>query len=263
MVRFWGAFPFPPLCWWLSVLTGQFDKGNPTQYQKQYCWQIETHSIWVQRGVWNAFCEIRQKAGDYRQNCYCPGYMERDESRRQMDQSQSGCISSTKHWIVSIISWSPEQIYFLSSVQFYIHMLIVIYSYSASNSRLPSMSMGPPAVTHAHALYPNDPTKSSIYPSNVASTSTIAHYDPYAPPRRPSGSLAPTPSSSSSGPKPPGFKQLSYHKEWNDWYLHLAIRFKDSPFFTIDQAVSSVVECPGKPCFLRAVRRLNHLFRVY
>ena len=67
------------------------------------------------------------------------------------------------------------------------------------------MSMGPPAPTHTHASYPNDPVKSSIYASSVAGTSSIPHYDPYAPPRRPSGSLAPVPSSSSSGPKPPGF----------------------------------------------------------
>ena len=37
------------------------------------------------------------------------------------------------------------------------------------------------------------------------------------------------------------------------WCLYSAIRFKDSPFFTIDQAVSAVIECPGKPCVVGAV----------
>ncbi|KAF8807349.1 hypothetical protein BYT27DRAFT_7164840 [Phlegmacium glaucopus] len=99
--------------------------------------------------------------------------------------------------------------------------------YSASNNnRLSSISMAPPAPVHAHSSYAHDPVKNAAYSSNVASTSSIAHYDPYAPPRRPASILAPNPSSSSSAPKPP------------------AIRFKDSPFFTIDQAVSGVVECP-------------------
>jgi E3 SUMO-protein ligase PIAS1 len=84
-------------------------------------------------------------------------------------------------------------------------VLIVIDSYSSSNSRLSSMSMGLPAAAHAHTTYPNDIAKSSAYSSNVASTSNIAHYDPYAPPRRPSGSLAAIPS---SGPKTPGYKSL-------------------------------------------------------
>ena len=95
-------------------------------------------------------------------------------------------------------------------VLFDVNMLIVIDSYSASNSRLSSMSMGLPAAAHAHTTYPNDLTKSSAYSSNVAGTSSIAHYDPYAPPRRPSGSLAVIPS---SGPKTPGFLQSLYVNE--------------------------------------------------
>ena len=72
------------------------------------------------------------------------------------------------------------------------------------------MSMGLPAAAHAHTTYPNDLPKSSAYSSNVAGTSNIAHYDPYAPPRRPSGSLAAIPS---SGPKTPGFTQSLYDNE--------------------------------------------------
>ena len=72
------------------------------------------------------------------------------------------------------------------------------------------MSMGLPAAAHAHTTYPNDLTKSSAYSSNVAGTSSIAHYDPYAPPRRPSGSIAAIPS---SGPKTTGFTQSLYLNE--------------------------------------------------
>ena len=97
-----------------------------------------------------------------------------------------------------------------SSILFTFHVLIVIDSYSASNSRLSSMSMGLPAPAHAHTTYSKDLPKSSAYSSNVAGTSSIAHYDPYAPPRRPSGSLATT---SSSGPKTPGFIQSIYVNE--------------------------------------------------
>lgn len=82
------------------------------------------------------------------------------------------------------------------------------------------MSMGPPTTGHPHA-YLNDPVKSSVYPSNATSTSSIPHYDPYAPPRRPSGSVAAVPSSSSSGPKPPGFTQPLYHTGDTNIYIQL------------------------------------------
>ena len=114
--------------------------------------------------------------------------------------------------IVRTISLPP-------SILFDVNVLIVIDSYSASNSRLSSMSMGLPAAAHAHTTYPNDHTKSSVYSPNVAGTSSIAHYDPYAPPRRPSGSLAAIPS---SGPKTPGFTQSLYPNECGtDVYIQL------------------------------------------
>jgi E3 SUMO-protein ligase PIAS1 len=69
------------------------------------------------------------------------------------------------------------------------------------------MAMGLTVPAHAHTTYPNDLSKSSAYSSNVAGTSNIAHYDPYAPPRRPSGSLATIPS---SGPKAPGLIFSNY-----------------------------------------------------
>ncbi|KAF8168157.1 PINIT domain-containing protein [Crassisporium funariophilum] len=95
----------------------------------------------------------------------------------------------------------------------------------SSSSRLPPISAVLPT-PGTHASYNLDPARTSSYSSLAASTSSIAQYDPYAPPRRPSGMSALVPSSSSSGSKAP------------------AIRFKESPFFTIDQSVSAVIECP-------------------
>ncbi|KAF8971367.1 PINIT domain-containing protein [Flammula alnicola] len=80
-----------------------------------------------------------------------------------------------------------------------------------------------PTPPSSHATY--DPPKASHYLSTLSGGSSISHYDPYAPPRRPAAVSAPGPSTS-GGQKVAG------------------IRFRDSPFFTIDQAVTSVVECP-------------------
>ncbi|KAF9568443.1 hypothetical protein CPC08DRAFT_813495 [Agrocybe pediades] len=76
----------------------------------------------------------------------------------------------------------------------------------------------------AHVQSNVDSTKHAQYSSSVAgSSSRSLHYDPYAPPRRPAVPSTSTPSTSASGP---------------------GIRFKDSPFFRIDQTVSHLVECP-------------------
>ncbi|KAF5313153.1 hypothetical protein D9619_003521 [Psilocybe cf. subviscida] len=78
-----------------------------------------------------------------------------------------------------------------------------------------------PAATSSHAVY--DAPKPTFYtPPTMPSSSTSQHiYDPYAP-RRPAPTVsAPAPSL----PKP-------------------AIRFKDSPYFSIDQVITNVVECP-------------------
>ncbi|KAG5638656.1 hypothetical protein H0H81_011208 [Sphagnurus paluster] len=56
----------------------------------------------------------------------------------------------------------------------------------------------------------------------VAGSSSLARYDPYAPPRKPVAPVA----STSTTTKPTG------------------IRFKESPFFHVEQAVSTVMECP-------------------
>ncbi|KAH9486987.1 E3 SUMO-protein ligase pli1 [Psilocybe cubensis] len=93
---------------------------------------------------------------------------------------------------------------------------------SYTPSRMPSLTTTLPPVPNPHTAY--DPPKPNHYTQALpGSSSSIGHYDPYAPPRRPTG-LTPHPSSSAT--KVTG------------------IRFKDSPFFAIDQSVSSLVECP-------------------
>ncbi|TFK41216.1 PINIT domain-containing protein [Crucibulum laeve] len=81
---------------------------------------------------------------------------------------------------------------------------------------------------HQSAYTTNGIPKTSTFHTLNASngtSGTIGRYDPYAPPRKATTSTTPV-ASSSSVPRSTG------------------IRFKDSPFFTIDQAVSPVVECP-------------------
>ncbi|KAF9015110.1 PINIT domain-containing protein [Cyathus striatus] len=81
-----------------------------------------------------------------------------------------------------------------------------------------------PTASHSHAVFnSNGVSKTPSHPG-TSSTSSISRYDPYAPPRKPNptSSIA----STSTAPRPTG------------------IRFKESPFFMIDQAVSGVVECP-------------------
>ena len=73
----------------------------------------------------NALCEVREKTGDYRQNRFNSGFMERDESRRKVDKGQIGCISSTKHWIVSIIMIA-RTIFFATMISMCSLLLIVI-----------------------------------------------------------------------------------------------------------------------------------------
>ncbi|KAI0963662.1 hypothetical protein AcW1_000679 [Taiwanofungus camphoratus] len=79
--------------------------------------------------------------------------------------------------------------------------------------------------TASHSTYPASVSANHSYHSGVSgSSSTIPRYDPYAPPRRPTA----PPTSTSSVPVAPSSN----------------IRFKPSPFFRIERAVSSVVECP-------------------
>ncbi|PBK77510.1 hypothetical protein ARMSODRAFT_1079516 [Armillaria solidipes] len=82
-----------------------------------------------------------------------------------------------------------------------------------------------PSTSSASSLTANPvhTMKAATYPTHNGLVN--GHYDPYAP-RKPSGSLP----STSAPPKPLPSKPV--------------LRFKESPFFEIDQAVSSVVECP-------------------
>jgi E3 SUMO-protein ligase PIAS1 len=75
----------------------------------------------------------------------------------------------------------------------------------------------------------------------TAGSSSIARFDPYAPPRRP----VPSTSAASTSPSTPS-------KYYSLGMLSLtrltdivAIRFKSSPFIRVERAVSAVVECPG------------------
>ncbi|CCL99022.1 uncharacterized protein FIBRA_01031 [Fibroporia radiculosa] len=82
------------------------------------------------------------------------------------------------------------------------------YSYSSSSS---------------HNAYSSSVSGSHGYQAGASSSSgAIPRYDPYAPPRRPAAPSAPAP----AVPQAP------------------SIRFKSSPFFHIERAVSGVVECP-------------------
>ncbi|KDR84933.1 hypothetical protein GALMADRAFT_149463 [Galerina marginata CBS 339.88] len=108
-------------------------------------------------------------------------------------------------------------------------------------SRLPPLSAGlPTSASSLHSTF--DPPKINPYATSHAGSSSIGHYDPYAPPRRPSGVSAPIPSSS-SGLKVPG--SVSTHNQTSsNLTSSIGVRFKESPFFTVDQAISSLVECP-------------------
>jgi len=59
----------------------------------------------------------------------------------------------------------------------------------------------------SHATY--DPPKASTYAAGLTGTSSISHYDPYAPPRRPTGASVPV-ASSSNGVKAPRESSASF-----------------------------------------------------
>ncbi|KAJ2928950.1 hypothetical protein H1R20_g8133, partial [Candolleomyces eurysporus] len=96
-------------------------------------------------------------------------------------------------------------------------------SYTTSRPSAAPASTGLPQVSGYHTYNVNQ--KMSPYSAIGTGTSaSVSRYDPYAPPRKP-----PVPavgSSSSSVARNP------------------SIRFKESPFFQIDQQVSSIIECP-------------------
>ncbi|PSS37690.1 hypothetical protein PHLCEN_2v514 [Hermanssonia centrifuga] len=79
------------------------------------------------------------------------------------------------------------------------------------------------ATSSSQSIYSSPTASTSGYTARPSGTSNIPHYDPYAPPRKPVVPPAPTVPSTSSSP---------------------GIQFKHSPFFRIERAVSSVIECP-------------------
>ncbi|EKM83924.1 hypothetical protein AGABI1DRAFT_67004 [Agaricus bisporus var. burnettii JB137-S8] len=83
----------------------------------------------------------------------------------------------------------------------------------------------PASTTNANSVYHANNLVKPPFHNPVPSSSNLPRYDPYAPPRRPLA--APSSSTSSTAISKP-----------------LAIRFKDSPFFQIEQILSHVVECP-------------------
>ncbi|KAJ3563440.1 hypothetical protein NP233_g8938 [Leucocoprinus birnbaumii] len=76
-----------------------------------------------------------------------------------------------------------------------------------------------------HTLYHANNLVKPNYQASTSGTSALPRYDPYAPPRRPP--VPPAASTSSPTVQKPA-----------------AIRFKESPFFRVEQILSSVVECP-------------------
>jgi E3 SUMO-protein ligase PIAS1 len=107
-------------------------------------------------------------------------------------------------------------------------------------------SAGPLSYTnttpHVPAALPHNPSyptvKAPSFTSSSAgpSTSSVGRYDPYAPPLKATASTsAPT---------------TRTGQDFEIWYMpnltpNVAVRFKDSPFFTVLQTVGTVQECPG------------------
>lgn len=78
-------------------------------------------------------------------------------------------------------------------------------SYTPSNRALPMGMVQSASASHASF----DPPKMNAYSAGTsAGTSSIAHYDPYAPPRRPTTVSAPVASSSTTGKALRKFKRL-------------------------------------------------------
>jgi E3 SUMO-protein ligase PIAS1 len=106
---------------------------------------------------------------------------------------------------------------------------------------------GSAAALSSHNLVLN--TKPYGHLNVAAGSSSIARFDPYAPPRRPVQPTA-TGSTSSSTPSEP----YCYYVPSTYLTAILAIRFKPSPFIRVERAVSAVVECPGMNPSLRMWR---------
>ncbi|KZT30596.1 hypothetical protein NEOLEDRAFT_1126188 [Neolentinus lepideus HHB14362 ss-1] len=96
--------------------------------------------------------------------------------------------------------------------------------WTSSKSSNESTAYSPHAMAHNQYGAGSSTKLNGYHSPAAASSSIIGRYDPYAPPRR---SLPTSPAASSSSAS-----------------AKSSIRFKHSPFFRVDQAVSSIVECP-------------------
>ncbi|KAG6862364.1 hypothetical protein C0995_011804 [Termitomyces sp. Mi166 len=103
----------------------------------------------------------------------------------------------------------------------------------------PSRMAANPIVLPPPGTTMNNIMKNISWATSNPGPNLINRYDPYAPPRKPSGPVA---SSSSSTVKPIGTRPSSCILACIS--QNTGIQFKESPFFTVEQAVSSVIECP-------------------
>jgi hypothetical protein len=110
--------------------------------------------------------------------------------------------------------------------------------------------------------YPGAAPVNRPFMGTTASPSNAPRYDPF-PSRNPTLPLTtPVPHTSAPAALPrPG--RSTFHTlgccEVTDFPDRIAIRFKPSPFFQIDQPVSSIAECPGISCLLTNIAPLNSL----
>ena len=125
--------------------------------------------------------------------------------------------------------------------------VLLIFCFSYSPARPSTSSASSLTANPVHTM------KAATYPTHNGLVN--GHYDPYAP-RKPSGSLP----STSAPPKPLPSKPGLFFGIHTTLFLTTSVavlRFKESPFFEIDQAISSVVECPGKPRYSWIVSRVS------
>ncbi|TFK57063.1 hypothetical protein OE88DRAFT_1744009 [Heliocybe sulcata] len=105
--------------------------------------------------------------------------------------------------------------------------------WTSSKSSTESSSYSSYSMSHNQYGAGSSTKLNGYHTPTATSSSTIGRYDPYAPPRR---SIPASPATSSSSASVKSCRIPSY--------IRLSIRFKHSPFFRVDQAVSTVVECP-------------------
>lgn len=106
-------------------------------------------------------------------------------------------------------------------------------------SRMQPLTANHSASAPSSSYIAHNPLKNPSYRGGLSASTSVVRNDPYA--QRPSAVTA----APAAVAKPTGMFK------WEVTFvqihvLALGIRFKESPFFRIDQAVSSIVECPGK-----------------